>query len=1097
MRNKTIGIGLSILLSSIPLIAVGAESPDLKWRLEHLDGEAYRLSIRHAMKKSGKTEKGLPEWESSLRELISRKADFLQQLAKNDPKIVKKVEELFQTLDHAMLSTPEIANKQILVLSRKLGERARFAMGNEAGLAPSNFQNNSEIQQPTTKWDNEFVVLRGIDKNPKKEVVFKPKPGVILNDPELHFDGTRLLYSSIGTNNRWHLFELDLKSGNATQVTPEAYKDFDSFDGCYTPDDKIIFCSTGTFLGLPCTDGGNKMCGLFKYDPQTNKTRQLTFDQDSNWEPVVLENGKIMYQRWEYADLPHSNSRIIFTMNPDGTEQKAYYGSNSYFPTALFGGRPVPGKSSQFVGVVGGHHSTTRSGRFMLFDTNVGRKEADGVLGEFPYFGKKVTPVVRDRLPDGIFPQFLHPYPISEDYYLVTMKPTPESLWGVYLADKFNNLTLITEEEGVALFNPILLEKRTTPPVIPDKTVPGAQEATVFIQDIYAGGGLKGIPKGTVKKLRIGSYSFSPHGQGGLLGTIGMDGPWDIKQIEGTVDVEEDGSVMFKIPANTPIFVQPVDEEGKALQVMRSWFTGMPGETVSCIGCHEDQRTIPQPKPAIASRKKPQPIQPWFGQERGFSFAHEVQPVLDRYCISCHNGQKDRPYLKGDRMISDWTSQISGRAGTSYGGKFSKSYEQLARYVRRPGIESDMDMLTPMDVHADQTELMQILNKGHYGVNLDQEAIEKLSCWIDFNTPYFGRRRDVPEAETREVVKCGQEMRKLYAEMFQVKDRDLSWLPEKQNIEPIKPEVPSKQVTPVQLEGWPLKNNFQHQINLGNFQKEIELADGIVLKMIKVPAGKFIMGSDRQPDELPLSPVQIERPFWIGQFEVTNEQYALFNAEHNSRTEHRHGYQFGRIGYPLNHNDQPVVRISYEEAVDFCNWLSKKTGKTFTLPTEAEWEWACRTGKESAYSFGDIGGDFTSHANLGDIKLKEFAACTSHKFYESARIIDNANIYDDWIPRDTIFNDGGFVSERVGKYRQNDWDLFDMHGNVWEWTRSAYKPYPYQDNDGRNETNTSDKRVVRGGSWYDRPHKATSTYRLPYLPFQKVYNVGFRVVMHE
>lgn len=136
---------------------------------------------------------------------------------------------------------------------------------------------------------------------------------------------------------------------------------------------------------------------------------------------------------------------------------------------------------------------------------------------------------------------------------------------------------------------------------------------------------------------------------------------------------------------------------------------------------------------------------------------------------------------------------------------------------------------------------------------------------------------------------------------------------------------------------------------------------------------------------------------------------------------------------------------------------------------------------------------------MGDIRLKEFAACTAYKFYESVRIIENPNKYDDWIPRDTTYNDGGFVSEPVGRYIRNPWDLFDMHGNVWEWTRSAYKPYPYRTDDGRNELAVSPgvKRVVRGGSWYDRPFRNTSSFRLPYRDYQKVYNVGFRVVMTE
>ena len=146
------------------------------------------------------------------------------------------------------------------------------------------------------------------------------------------------------------------------------------------------------------------MCGIFLLDRETQQVRQLTFDQDSNWDPVVLPNGKVMYQRWEYADLPHSNSRIIFTMNPDGTAQQAYYGSNSYFPTSLFGARPIPGHPTAFVGIATGHHSVSRSGRLMVFDPAISRHEADGVITEIPHSGRKVEPITRDRLPDGVWP---------------------------------------------------------------------------------------------------------------------------------------------------------------------------------------------------------------------------------------------------------------------------------------------------------------------------------------------------------------------------------------------------------------------------------------------------------------------------------------------------------------------------------------------------------------------------------------------------------------------------------------------------------------------------------------------------------------------
>jgi hypothetical protein len=105
----------------------------------------------------------------------------------------------------------------------------------------------------------------------------------------------------------------------------------------------------------------------------------------------------------------------------------------------------------------------------------------------------------------------------------------------------------------------------------------------VFLSDIYAGDGLKGIPRGEVRKLRLISYHYLFPGMGGPQGVVGMEGPWDIKRIVGTVPVESDGSAIFRIPANTPIAVQPLDADGKALQLMRSWFTGMPGEVLSCV----------------------------------------------------------------------------------------------------------------------------------------------------------------------------------------------------------------------------------------------------------------------------------------------------------------------------------------------------------------------------------------------------------------------------------------------------------------------------------------------------------------------------------
>jgi formylglycine-generating enzyme required for sulfatase activity len=189
------------------------------------------------------------------------------------------------------------------------------------------------------------------------------------------------------------------------------------------------------------------------------------------------------------------------------------------------------------------------------------------------------------------------------------------------------------------------------------------------------------------------------------------------------------------------------------------------------------------------------------------------------------------------------------------------------------------------------------------------------------------------------------------------------------------------------------------------------------------------------------------------------------------------------LGWALNGPKQPVVRVSWTEAVEFCRWLSDKSGQPVTLPTEAEWEYACRAGTGSPLYYGDLDTDFSPFGNMADVTIRDL-------------VYDVRDQYPpDLVPRDRRFNDGKLVTADVGSYKPNAWGLYDMHGNVWEWTRSMYKPYPYRSDDGRNRTTTHGRKVVRGGSWYDRPKRCRSAFRLSYQPWQKVYNVGFRVVV--
>ena len=257
------------------------------------------------------------------------------------------------------------------------------------------------------------------------------------------------------------------------------------------------------------------------------------------------------------------------------------------------------------------------------------------------------------------------------------------------------------------------------------------------------------------------------------------------------------------------------------------------------------------------------------------------------------------------------------------------------------------------------------------------------------------------------------------------------------------------------------------------------------MELVLIPAGRFVMGSaDGHADEQPQTRVTIERPFWMGRFEVTNRQYARFDPSHDSRHEHGTATFIGEraIGPLLNGPNQPVVRVSWNEAVAFCDWASSQIGEEVGLPTEAQWEYACRAGSSGPFSYGGPNDGFSGSANMADATLKQWAY-----FNETRRSADQ-------VPRDERFDDGALATVDVGQYRGNAWGLHDMHGNVWQWTRSTDKPYPYRADDGRNALTDQGRRTLRGGSWYDRPDRCRSAFRLSYPAWRKVYNVGFRVV---
>jgi len=1000
-----------------------------------------------------------------------------QLAAGKTPELIEKLETLGS---EALLANPLLNFDKLLVIRR----------AGHMGLT-ANWQSNSSTRG--TGYDNEIAVLSPVSPTGKLTTLFKPEGKQFVGDVDLEFGAGKMLFSyGAGSNGRWQVCEIDADGKNLRELPLIKEKDVNNYDACYLPDGNVMFTSTAPFIGVPCVKGSSHVTNMYLLESKSGKIRRLTFDQDHNWCPTVLNNGRVLYLRWEYCDIPHYVSRILFHMNPDGSDQKEYYGSNSYWPNSTFFARPIPGDASKFVGVISGHHDTHRMGELILFDTFKGRFEADGVIQRIPGHGKKVEPIILDGLVRGSWPKFLHPYPLSEKYFIVSAKPTSRSLWGIYLVDVFDNMLLLAELPGNVLFEPIPFRKTVRPPAIPSRIDTSRKDGVMYMTDVYGGRGLGGVPKGAVKKLRIFGYQFAYHGMGGQINRVGLDGPWDVKRIMGAVPVEPDGSALFTVPANTPISIQPLDADGRAIALMRSWATVMPGETQACIGCHESQNDAPGTTPTAASRRKPSQIKPWYGPTRGFSFKREVQPVLDEYCIGCHSGEP----RKDNKTIPDFTSRpaVNPKAASgayNNGTKFTPSYMALRSYVRAATIESDMHMLDPYEFHASSTALVQMLDKGHKNVKLDAEAWDRIITWIDLNAPAHGSwmevvgDRPVSNQKARRLA-----MLKLYASI----DEDLENIaPEPAKVTTITPkQTPAPKSDSVTAKGWPMTAEQAARLQQSGDAKgvmSLDLGGGVKLALTWIPAGEFVIGSlSGHPDERPRAKVAVEKGFWIGLIEVNNAQYAKFDPKHNSRLEHGDFLQFSirERGYPVNKPDQPVCRVSWNSAMKFCQWLSKKTGKSITLPTEAQWEYACRAGSDSPMAYGPIDTDFAKLANLADKNLRRM-----DKLGWGLPV----GAVPPWKPSVESVDDGHRVSTPGGTYKPNAWGLFDMHGNVGEWTRSAYKPYPYKGDDGRNAVDGSAKRVVRGGSWFDRPKEATSSFRRQYEAHQKIYNVGFRIVV--
>jgi malonyl CoA-acyl carrier protein transacylase len=586
-------------------------------------------------------------------------------------------------------------------------------------------------------------------------------PTGVIRDPDVSFDGRRVLFAwkKSELQDDYHLYELDLDTRAVRQLTDGL--GVADYEGAYLPDGDIIFNSTRCVQTVDCF--WTEVSNLYRCNGDGRLWRRLAFDQVHDNFPTVTEDGRILYTRWEYNDRGQVFPQPLLQMNPDGTGQAGFYGVNSWFPTSILHARQVPG-TQKVLAIASGHHSM-QTGKLILLDPAKGREENQGV--------QLLAPVRETRAEriDAYGQQgdlFQYPYPLTESEFLVTYHPLGWEVtgkgacrprFGVYYMTADGRRELLASDPELPCNQPIPVRPRiaTVRPVRADYR---DREGECYVQDVYAGPGLAGVPRGTIKTLRVVAIEYRAAGighnnsggpGGGALSSTPVsigNGCWDPKVILGDADVQEDGSAFFRVPARRPVYFQLLDAEGRMVQTMRSWTSLQAGEKASCVGCHETKNASPAYAAGGATqalRAGPRELRPFYGAAHGFSFAAEIQPILDAKCVSCHDGSTNAPpALRGVEVIDPLAKRKWSEAYLAL--THARPDEKQGRWRGDPdhaavnwvSAQSVPTLLPPNSAGSIRSGLVRMLTEGHGKVSLSREEMDKLCAWIDLGVPFCG-----------------------------------------------------------------------------------------------------------------------------------------------------------------------------------------------------------------------------------------------------------------------------------------------------------------------------------------------------------------------
>lgn len=535
-------------------------------------------------------------------------------------------------------------------------------------------------------------------------------PQGTVRDPQVHYNGRKIMFSyrKGGTEN-FHLYEINADGSGLRQLTDGKY---DDIEPTYLPDDSIVFCSSRCKRWVGCWL--THVAILYRCDADGSNIRPISSNNEHDNTPWPLPDGRVLYQRWEYVDRSQVHYHHLWTTNPDGTGQMVYYG-NMHPGTVMIDAKPIPNTEKVVAIFSPGHGRREHEGQITIVTPKAGPDEL-----------ASARPVSREK-------NYRDPYPFSEDCFLAAQGTRLLIMNSKGQKTDIYHLPPELIKAGVQCHEPRPLQPRPRERVIPPRVDLQQTTGQLILQDVYQGRRMEGVKHGEIKKLLVLETLPAPIHYSGGMEPISQGGTFILERILGTVPVEPDGSAYMEVPVMRSLFFVALDKNNNSVKRMHSFLMVSPGETTSCVGCHE-QRTRTPVNPGRSTIQAlghpPSKIEPIAGIPEVFDFPRDIQPIIDKHCIKCHGYEATES--GGPRSGG---VLLSGDRGPMY----SLSYSDLT--LRRQfgdNRNQPRSNLPPRSIGSSASPLMKKIDGSHHSVKLTAHECDMIRYWIECGAPYPG-----------------------------------------------------------------------------------------------------------------------------------------------------------------------------------------------------------------------------------------------------------------------------------------------------------------------------------------------------------------------